>query len=147
MSPQSALALCGLSAVSLLALAGCGGPADPAPTPTPELTVNGLPEGVSLPEDVPTDVPNDPDARADVAISACGSTDGGWRASGVIENSDDMQRTYEVTVFFTTEGGSVIGHGATSVEVAPSGEASWVVDESFVSAETTLCVVRGVTRL
>ena len=147
LSPRSALALCGLTAVALLVLSGCTAAEGPTPTPTPELTVNGLPDGVSLPADLPTDVRNDPDARADVALDSCAASDGGWRATGTVSNSDASDATYGITVFFTTDAGSVIGFGSAEVEVASSGESEWEIDGQFVPADPTLCVLRGVARL
>jgi hypothetical protein len=147
-SPQSALALCGLTAVSLLLLSGCTGGGEVArdSTPTPELTVNGLPDGVSLTADLPTDVPNDAAARADVAIKACEAADDGWRATGTVVNPGRADATYALTVFFTTDAGTVIGFGSTEVDVPASGEREWNIDGEFVSPDPTLCVLRGVSR-
>lgn len=131
-----------------MALAGCVADTTPPPqTPTPsetETTVNGLPDGVEQDTDVPTDVPNTPELRADVEMTGCDAADGGWSASGTAKNSGDAGRTYTITVFFTTDGGTVLGTGDTEVTIEAGESADWEVVAELTPAPTTLCVLRGV---
>ena len=142
-TPVNALAFAGVAALVTLGLAACTNPAEPSPTPSASASVNGLPEGVTLPEDVPVDVPNDPDDRLNVAIATCEASDGGWLAAGTAVNPSGSGTTYDITVFFTTETGTVIGYGSTSISVAASETADWAVEADFVAPESTQCVLRG----
>lgn len=127
-------------ALMALALTGCVGP---SPTPRPTGPVTGLPDGVSLPATVPVDVPNDPADRLDVAINDCESADGGWQAAGTVVNPAQDAASYEITVFFTTQTGTVIGFGSTTIEVAGTETAEWSVQSQFTPAPDTMCVLRG----
>lgn len=137
-----ALALC-----ITASLAGCF-PADTGATPTPAPTasedVAGLPEGVQQATDVPIDVPNRPELRGDVELTACEEAEGGWQASGTVTNSAADTTDYTITVFFTTEGGTVIGTGDTEVSVAAGESEEWNVTAALTPAPKTGCVLRGV---
>ena len=126
------------------ALAGCTGPSSTEPTVRPSESYVGLPSGVVPPESVPTDVPNDPDARPDVAIDTCQATDTGWSASGTATNPAATATTYTITVFFTTDAGTVIGFADMTAEVAASKTGHWTVAAEFGAPASTLCVLRGV---
>lgn len=105
---------------------------------------DGLPPGVSQDDAAPTDVPNKPSARKNVTMTSCTKTAGGWSAGGTATNSANASRTYTITVFFTTTGGTVIAHGDTKATVEPGAQSTWMVKATFAAAETTRCVLRGV---
>jgi len=120
-----------------------GGCTTGEPTPRTSESIHGLPPGVTQPHSVPVDVPNDAVERLNVALSVCEEVDGGWRAGGEVVNPAERDVEYEVTVFFTTSGGTVIGFGSTRVPVAAGETGSWDVVGEFVAPEGTVCVVRG----
>lgn len=137
------LAVAGL--VGVIALAGCAGPAAQGPTPRADASYAGLPSGVVPPADVPADVPNDPAARPNVVIDSCVATDAGWAAGGVALNPGDATTTFTITVFFTTDAGTVIGFADTTAEVAAGGSERWTAEAQFVAPPQTKCVLRAVT--
>lgn len=140
-----AVAFAGTTVLGLGVLTGCTAVAsEPAPKPVPSVSVNGLPPGVQLPSEVPEDVPNDPEDRPFVAIKGCQPTDSGWAANGLVINDRDSELSYEITVFFTTEEGTVIGFGTTTVDIAGSQTSAWEVATDFTAPDPTLCVLRGV---
>lgn len=144
-APVRVIALTGAALLLGLVVTGCSGAPDAGATPTPTFTqVNGLPDGVALPDDVPTEVPNTPEDRKNVGIEACESTADGWRAAGTAVNPHDAAVTYEVSVFFTTESGTVLQFGEVSVPVSASGVEEWQIEVDFVAPPTTRCVLRGV---
>ena len=143
-TPANALTFAGVALLVALGLTACAGSPEPSPTPEASVPVNGLPDGVSLPPDVPTEVPNDPDDRQNVAIGTCEATEGGWRAAGTAANPGESEVTYEITVFFTTGAGTVIGFAGTAADVEAGGSANWSAEADFVAPEETLCVLRGV---
>jgi hypothetical protein len=141
---RSAMLLCGLL-LATAALAGCTGNVTPSPTPTTSAAdVNGLPTGVQQATEVPTDVANTPALRANVAITECSASDGGWKAEGTAKNPGDAAQTYTITVFFTTDHGTVIGTGDTKVTVEAGKTEDWTVAAKLTPAPKTLCVLRGV---
>lgn len=132
-----------------MSLVGCfpvAPEATPSATPAPTATedVNGLPEGVQQATDVPIDVPNTPELRADVELTTCEEAEGGWQSSGTVTNLGTDARDYTITVFFTTDGGTVIGVGDTSVSVAAGESEDWSITAALTPAPKTVCVLRGV---
>jgi len=129
-----------------LLLAGCT-PA-PAPSATPShpaaADVNGLPTGVQQATDVPTEVPNTPALRRNVTVSTCEKADDGWKAAGTAKNDTDDPVELTVTVFFTTDKGTVLGTGDTKVAVKPQSSADWTVTSKLTPTAKTVCVLRGV---
>ncbi|WP_127473919.1 hypothetical protein [Microbacterium sulfonylureivorans] len=143
---SSGAAALGVALLLMTGLTGCF-PAETAETATSSPTasdITGLPEGVQQATDVPTDVPNDPDVRGDVELTTCEEAEGGWRASGTASNSGTSTKDYTITVFFTTEGGTVIGAGDTELSVAAGESSEWSVTGELTPAPTTNCVLRGV---
>jgi hypothetical protein len=127
------------------ALAGCTATGAPSPSPTASASdVTGLPKGVQQATDVPTDVVNTPALRGSVEITECSAADGGWKAEGTAKNTGDAAKTYTITVFFTTDHGTVIGTGDTKVDVEPGKTEDWTVAAKLTPAPKTLCVLRGV---
>lgn len=145
--PVNALAFAGVALLAALGLTACTGAPAPSPSPSASEQVNGLPDGVASPSDVPTDVPNDPDARQNVVIDSCEATANGWRAAGSAVNPGESDVAYEISVFFTTASGTVIGFGGTTAGVEPDGSANWSVEAEFVAPDETLCVLRGVAEV
>jgi hypothetical protein len=139
---RSRLVAVAAGAIVVGALAGCT-PGDTHPTTTPA-HVNGLPDGVQQATSVPTDVPNTPSLRANVAIADCSSADGGWKAAGTAKNPGKSDVTYTISVFFTTDHGTVLGNGGTTVAVGAGKTAEWSVTAQLTAAPKTLCVLRGV---
>lgn len=140
----------GIAAAALFG--GCAAVPPSAPTtapPSSDPTANtsaapSLPAGVSAATSVPTDVPNDPDARASVTITKCAATKHGWSAKGTATNGEKKDKTYEVTVFFTSQAATVLHTGSTTVTVEPGEKERWEVAGTFAAPEGTLCVLRGV---
>jgi hypothetical protein len=136
------------TAAALLALGivltGCtGGAPTDAETPTAAATVPGLPPGVSQVTELPPDIPNDPETRANVQVNGCAATEDGWEATGTISNPGEEATTTVITVFFTTDKATVIGTAQTSVTVEPGDEQSWTAQDAFTAPTQTLCVLRG----
>jgi hypothetical protein len=137
-------AWCSTLLLGTLALAGCT-VSPPTPTPTPSATATvGDSDEIQPDADVPTDVPNTPALRANVAISDCERDGEGWKASGTALNPDDKAIEYTITVFFTTDKATVIGTGDTKVSVPPGESADWEIRADLTPAPETLCVLRGV---
>jgi hypothetical protein len=124
-------------------LTACTSPSG-APNATPTVHVNGLPSGVQQATNVPTDVPNTPALRQNVTIDTCAAADGGWKAVGTAKNPGDKDATYAISVFFTTDHGTVLGTGATKVTVPAGKSGNWTVAAELTPAEKTVCVLRGV---
>jgi hypothetical protein len=93
---------------------------------------------------VPTSVPNDPTLRNNVTLSSCASTSVGWAASGTARNPSKSSASYRITVFFTTDHATVIGHASTTVTVPGGASHPWTVAATFHPASPTRCVLRGV---
>jgi len=126
----------------LAALSACTAATSP---PTPSAAhVEGLPEGVRQATNVPTEVPNTPQLRHNVRIDSCTATDGGWKASGSAKNPEKTDTTYTVSVFFTTDHGTVLGAGSTKVGVPAGKTSTWSVTAQLTPAPKTRCVLRGV---
>ena len=133
--------------IVLLGAAGCtgNGTSEPAPTSAASQSPTAaLPTGVTGATDVPTKVPNRPDWRSDVTLTACRSAKGGWEAGGTAHNPSDSRRVYRLTVFFTTTSATVIGVGHSSVSVPAGASRPWKVAGRFTAAPRTLCVLSGV---
>lgn len=127
-----------------IALSGCtnGTPTD-AGTPTASATVPGLPPGVDQVSELPTDIPNDPETRANAELDECVATENGWQASGTMSNPGDEETTTVITVFFTTDKATVVGTAQTSVTVEPGDQQDWTAEAAFTAPAQTLCVLRG----
>lgn len=147
-SARTAAGLCAAAAIAALALTGCTAPAQHPSTSTPSATakvnVKGLPTGVQQATSVPTNVPNAPSKRSAVTITDCVAADKGWQAKGKADNQGKQPETYTITIFFTTDKGTVIGTGDTKVTVDPGKTGSWTVNGALTPAPKTLCVLRGV---
>ena len=141
-SPGRVTAWCSALTLGLLTLTGCTA-SPPNPTPSPTVTVADSGE-IQPDADVPTDVPNTPALRANVAISDCERDGEGWKASGTALNPDDEAIDYTITVFFTTDKATVLGTGDTRVSVPPGESADWEIRADLTPAPGTLCVLRGV---
>jgi hypothetical protein len=133
-----------LLAASIAALAGCTHSGRTAAKSTPSAAVHGLPVGVVNATGVPTAVPNDTAARKNVTVSSCKATKDGWEAAGTATNPGTKQADYTVTVFFTTNGGTVIGTGQSKVSVKPGAQQPWTIGSTFHAPPDTRCVLRGV---
>lgn len=103
----------------------------------------GLPPGVTN-ATVPTKVANVPGLRRNVVISSCAKTESGWAASGTANNPGSADKTYTITIFFATAGGTVIGTSHADVAVPAGGTKQWKAEQSFHAAPETQCVLRGV---
>jgi hypothetical protein len=92
-------------------------------------------------------VRNDAEDRLDVALTTCERTNDGWRASGTVMNSSDSDATYEITIFFTTDAGTVIAFDSVRTPVSAGTDAAWEVEGEFAAPQPTLCVLRGAARV
>ncbi|WP_133543201.1 hypothetical protein [Microbacterium sp. BK668] len=124
--------------------AGCAAPSSSA---APSATATPAPAGGIQPDaNVPTDVPNIPELRGNVEISACEQAGEGWRASGTAQNPAGGDTAYTITVFFTTDQATVLGTGDTTVDL-PAGESvEWEIRADLTPAAGMRCVLRGVGR-
>lgn len=136
-STMLAIVATGLAAIAI-GLAGCTATAGHSPTPS-RAAATGT--ALSLPE--PTDIPNSPAVRSDVAIRACGTHGGHPTASGTATNRTSAERTYTITVFFTTDRATVIGYARTGVTVASHRSSDWTARSDMTGAGVR-CVLRGV---
>ena len=132
-----------VSAILALVLAGCVSSVSPEPSSS-SASIPGLPVGAVPAESIPSDVPNDAGARANVTMTSCTSIKGGWRAGGTVTNPGTKTVEYTITVFFTTDHGTVIGTGDTKESVEPGKTEDWTVSAKLTPAPKTLCVLRGV---
>jgi hypothetical protein len=136
--PITAVAALIVAAVAVTGvLSGC---TSAAPTATPTATA----PPADSPLDVPTSVPNVPTERANVQVSNCASSSGGWSARGTASNPGSASKTYTITVFFTTSTGTVVGVAATHVTVAKGKTARWATVAQIPTANDLSCVLRGV---
>jgi hypothetical protein len=104
----------------------------------------GLPAGVVNATSLPASPPNSPALRANVTMSSCAATAGGWGAGGTALNAGKTAADYTITVFFTTDHATVIGSAQTHVTVPPGAKQNWQVSSKFTAPAKTLCVLRGV---
>lgn len=152
---RRAAKLLAVSVACALPLAACtshhtqtAGGATTAPAATSSAATKsngaGLPPGVTNATAVPTKVANVPSLRRNVVISSCAKTGTGWAASGTANNPGSADKTYTITVFFATAGGTVIGSSHTDVAVPAGGTKQWKAEDSFHPAPQTQCVLRGV---
>jgi hypothetical protein len=123
---------------------GTAAPPTHAPSPGAVKAAPGLPKGVNQVVKVPTQVPNEPQLRHDVAITVCDAAASGWHAAGTATNTGKKVRDYTITVFFTTKHATVIGTGRTKVSVDPGSRETWSITDDFTAPEGTQCVLRGV---
>lgn len=114
-------------------------------TARPAVSVPGLPPGVQQDQNVPADVPNNSTDRPKVQVAKCEAVAGGWSASGTAKNTDSAPKDYVITIFFTTDHGTVIGHGSTTVKVPAGGQNNWSVVTKLTPVPNALCVLRGVS--
>lgn len=131
------------AALSVGLLAACTPSSQSGPTATPAQAF-GLPSGVRQATSVPSDVPNMPALRRNVAIDTCASSDGGWKAVGTAKNPTKADVTYTISIFFTTDKGTVIGTGKTKVAVSAGATRDWTVSSRLTPAPDTRCILRGV---
>ena len=103
-----------------------------------------MPSGVVQDPNVPTNVLNTPSLRQYVAITACDRSPNGYTAKGTANNPTKAEKPYTITVFFTTNRGTVIGTGAIKVSVLPGQTQKWQIDGQLTPAPGTECVLRGV---
>lgn len=134
-------ALAAMLSVGLLA--ACTPSQESSPTAKPAQAF-GLPSGVRQATSVPSDVPNTPALRRNVAIDTCARSAGGWKAVGTAKNPTKADATYTISVFFTTDTGTVIGTGKTTVAVSAGSSSDWTVSSTLTPAPDTRCILRGV---
>jgi hypothetical protein len=133
-----------VSAMLALVLAGCVSSAKPEPSPSGPTSIPGLPVGAVPAESIPTDVPNDANARTNVTMNSCNSIKGGWSAAGTVTNPGPKTVEYTITVFFTTTAATVIDSAQSKVSVAAGSKKNWNASKKFGAAAKMLCVLRGV---
>jgi len=127
-----------LTVAALIALSGCTS-TEPTPTHTP--TGNAQ---LVQPTAIPTDVPNQPSARANVQISDCAKQNNGtWVARGNARNPGTSDTTYEITIFFTTAAATVVQTGHTAVAVPAGKTGKWSIPGKIEATGKILCVLRG----
>lgn len=102
----------------------------------PAITIGELPK--------PADIGNDADKRAQVSITKCAAVDGGWSASGEVNNTGKKTADYTITVFFTSDRSTTIDSATAEVEVKAGETGKWEATKKFVTPEAMLCVLRGV---
>jgi len=132
-----------VSAILALVLAGCVSSVSPEPSSS-SASIPGLPVGAVPAESIPSDVPNDAGARANVTMTSCTSIKGGWRAGGTVTNPGTKTVEYTITVFFTTTAATVIDSAQSKISVAAGSKKSWNASKKFGAAAKMLCVLRGV---
>ncbi len=82
--------------------------------------------------------------RTQVAITSCAAVDGGWGASGTAKNPGTSAVTYDITIFFTSTGATVLDYATASVKVAAGKTENWTAAAKFAAPSNVLCVLRGV---
>ena len=98
----------------------------------------------TLARSVPAEVPNSVAALRNATLASCRSAAGGWQAGGTVTHAGGSAASYKITVFFTTSHATVIGYGATVIQVAAGQTKPWAVRATFDAPKGTLCVLRGV---
>ncbi|WP_431220635.1 hypothetical protein [Leifsonia xyli] len=129
-------------ALTTLLLAGCT--ASLPTSSSPASPSRGATASIRPDANVPTDVPNTPALRADVQVTACKAAGNGWMASGTAKNPGDADRSYTITIFFTSDKATVLGTGDTSVKVPAGKSTKWEVRADLTPAHGMRCVLRGV---
>lgn len=120
-----------------LSLTGCS-----TTTPVPPHTTTPAPVLVQ-PTSIPTDVPNQKAARANVQITDCAGRNDSWVASGNARNPGNTDTTYDITIFFTTSAATVVQTGHTTVHVPAGKTGKWSVSGKVQAEGKILCVLRG----
>lgn len=92
----------------------------------------------------PLAVPNDVSARHHVAMTSCSGDARSWTAGGTATNTGHNAVRYQVTVFYTTAGATVVGSASTTVSVPAKGHANWSAPAKIKSGRDMRCVLRGV---
>src|SRR6218665_3272268 len=133
-------------ALVLSALAGCASSTNTAGSPSPAVTVPGFPPGVVPSTEIPTEVANTVELRAQVVVDKCGKTPSGWSASGVVTNPTDDPESLLLTVFFTDEKATVIDFAEATVQVDAKGKANWTAAKSVVVTPKMTWGLRGVLK-
>jgi len=124
-------------------VAGCSSSAS---TPSSTSAATTTPRSSVAPEP-PTTFPsykNNAMLRADVSITSCVASTGGWTATGAIHNTEKSGHAFVITVYFTDPQSTVLAGGKTSVPVRRGGTATWHVTAKFAAMPGTRCVVVGV---
>ena len=122
----------------------------PDPTPTQSKAAPASPTvpprftGVQHPLPHGTALKNDPELYRLVSMVSCAATDGGWRAAGVVHNSDKHPRKLEIVVIFTDAQARAVDSATTQVSVSADDEADWSATRTFHAPPRTQCVVRAV---
>jgi hypothetical protein len=132
--------------------AGCGHGGSHVATPvtrsTPVtsavVTAPGKPGNVSI---APADVANRPADRKNVTMTSCAGGVSGWQGRGTARNASGSPVTYRVTLFYTTQQGTVVGNSSTQVTVPGHGHADWSTSAKIASKGPLRCVLRGVAAL
>jgi outer membrane lipoprotein SlyB len=136
-------------AAATFTLAGCssGSNQSAATLPTSPSPANGAATSRAVAPgatDVPTQVPQNLNARKDVNATACGPTPGGYQMGGRIANTLGQGTTYKITAVFTDREATVIGYGVTDVSVPAGATKPWSVTATFKVPSRVICVLRGV---
>jgi hypothetical protein len=130
--------------LSIAALSACTVGATRHNTGVAQLRPAGIPSGVQQATTVPTDVPNAPELRGHVKIDSCAQAKGGWEATGTASNPGSATVDYSVTIFFTTDRGTVIGTGRARTRVPGGKTGRWSVSVPLTAASGTRCILRRV---
>ncbi len=79
-----------------------------------------------------------------MVLDKCAAVAGGWGASGTAANPGTSSVTYEITIFFTDSGSTVINDAQTRVTVAAGKTEKWSANAKFKPPSEVNCVLRGV---
>jgi hypothetical protein len=94
---------------------------------------------------LPTKISNSATVRKFVTQTKCGAITGGWSASGTAKNPTTAERTYKITVFFTTTHATTLNFAITTVKVAPSKTGTWTASKKFPAQKQMLCPMPGIS--
>ncbi|MFW8744899.1 hypothetical protein [Mesorhizobium japonicum] len=110
------------------------------------MSTRSMDPSLRQPTDMPTGLTIDQEVRKHIAISDCSSAGSAWRAAGTLSNPDSTSHTYDLTVFFTTLGATVVAHSSTRLTVGAGGSASWQGDVANKTHGPLSCVLTGVAQ-
>jgi len=102
--------------------------------------------GVRHPIPTGSALASDPDLYGRVALTGCGATSDGWKATGTMRNPGSSRTTASILVLFTDPQARTIDSATTTVETKAGDTVSWIARRAFSAPPGTRCVIRAVQK-
>ena len=89
---------------------------------------------------------NEPGARADVKITSCTFSGGGWTTSGTVSNSTSASASYGIQIAYTDAGSTVQDVEYAHATVAAGGSSGWSTIWKTTTSAGINCILDAVSR-